>query len=34
MTVVIAIPDRKPLQAKYQPNIVENQVGVSDITWS
>ncbi len=31
---VAATPERKPPHVKYQPKMFENQVGVSDITWS
>src|SRR5262245_8103379 len=33
-SAVAATAFRKPPHPKYQPNIVEYQVGVSDITWS
>src|SRR6202008_3430960 len=33
-SAVAATPERKPPQRKYQPKMVENQVGFSAITWS
>ena len=34
MSAVAATDERKPPHRKYQPKMFENQVGVSDITWS
>jgi hypothetical protein len=34
ISAVAATDDRKPPHRKYQPKMFENQVGVSDITWS
>ena len=34
ISAVAATPFRKPAQLKYQPKMLENHVGESDITWS